>query len=217
MPPTASPGANTTSTISSCASRSRLPRTRTRWCGRWATHLGAPTLLTTEAGSIAWQAHLDVYGVPRKASGQQDPTSRFPGQLCDEETGLYYNRHRYYDPESGRYISEDPIGLRGGLAPYSYVSDPLMWLDPGGLKRCKIPKKTKDAMGPKPSDMINPHRHHIVMEGLLGDGRMQIVPLWPLREGFLVSSRPPCMDPRTLFGRLTPVTRSNMPRKCTKH
>ncbi|WP_252493757.1 RHS repeat-associated core domain-containing protein [Escherichia coli] len=40
---------------------------------------------------------------------------RLPGQQYDEESGLYYNRHRYYDPLQGRYITQDPIGLKGGM------------------------------------------------------------------------------------------------------
>ncbi|MBI0520873.1 RHS repeat-associated core domain-containing protein, partial [Pectobacterium parmentieri] len=52
------------------------------------------------------------------------------------ETGLYYNRHRYYDAESGQYLSPDPIGLNGGINLYSYVPNPLSWIDPLGL--CKV-------------------------------------------------------------------------------
>jgi RHS repeat-associated protein len=109
-------------------------------------HLGSPTMLATEAGKIAWKAQLDVYGVPREeplagadAAGESERTSnpwRFPGQYEDTETGLYYNRFRYYDPELGRYLSEDPIGLIGGTALYGYVHDPLGWLDALGLS-CK--------------------------------------------------------------------------------
>ncbi|MBW5894830.1 RHS repeat-associated core domain-containing protein, partial [Pectobacterium polaris] len=51
----------------------------------------------------------------------------------DAETGLYYNRHRYYDAESGQYLSPDPIGLGGGLRPQGYVHNPLEWVDPLGL------------------------------------------------------------------------------------
>ena len=114
-------------------------------------HLGSPTLVTTEAGRIAWQAQLDVYGVPREegaAVRPEDKTDnpwRFPGQYEDAETGLYYNRFRYYDPELGRYLSEDPIGLLGGEALFGYVHEPLGWWDPLGLA-CKK-KKRRDPTG----------------------------------------------------------------------
>ncbi|WP_438265340.1 RHS repeat-associated core domain-containing protein, partial [Citrobacter rodentium] len=59
---------------------------------------------------------------------------RLPGQQYDEETGLYYNRHRYYDPQQGRYITQDPIGLRGGWNLYSYAfNNPMKYIDPRGL------------------------------------------------------------------------------------
>jgi len=56
------------------------------------------------------------------------------GQPYDEESGLHYNRHRYYDPTIGRYITQDPIGLRGGLNFYGYPGDPVSGVDPLGLK-----------------------------------------------------------------------------------
>ncbi|MER2739127.1 RHS repeat-associated core domain-containing protein, partial [Escherichia coli] len=49
---------------------------------------------------------------------------RLPGQQYDEESGLYYNRHRYYDPLQGRYITQDPIGLKGGWNLYGYQLNP---------------------------------------------------------------------------------------------
>ena len=60
---------------------------------------------------------------------------RLPGQQYDEESGLYYNRHRYYDPLQGRYITQDPIGLKGGINLYTYPLAPIRYTDPLGLER----------------------------------------------------------------------------------
>ncbi|MEY1239969.1 RHS repeat domain-containing protein, partial [Providencia manganoxydans] len=68
---------------------------------------------------------------------------RFAGQFEDNETGLYYNRFRYYDKDSGQYISPDPIGLLGGFNPYGYVHDPVGFIDPFGLACC-LPKGFKN-------------------------------------------------------------------------
>lgn len=97
-------------------------------------YLGTPTEMYDEAGKLAWQAQLDLYGVARTTVGTKDACPfRWPGQYEDEETGLYYNRFRYYDPQRGGYLSKDPIGLRGGLEPFGYVPDPLIEVDPFGL------------------------------------------------------------------------------------
>jgi RHS repeat-associated protein len=99
-------------------------------------HLGTPQMMADEAGALAWKAQLDVYGAARTDVMTTSCPWRWPGQYEDEETGLYYNRFRYYDPEAGRYFSQDPIGLLGGLTRYGYVYDPLAWLDPFGLSKC---------------------------------------------------------------------------------
>ncbi|MBL8740197.1 MAG: RHS repeat protein, partial [Myxococcales bacterium] len=113
-------------------------------------HLGTPVVLTTEAGALAWKAQLDIYGVPREeAAGVADADRtanpwRFPGQYEDAETGLYYNRFRYYDPELGRYLSEDPIGLAGGVALFGYVESPDAGFDALGLETvCAAASRTE--------------------------------------------------------------------------
>jgi RHS repeat-associated protein len=80
----------------------------------------------------------DLYGVARVDVARTACPWRWPGQYEDEETGLYYNRFRYYDPRAGRYISQDPIGLYGGTALYAYVHDPLAWIDVFGLNCGKV-------------------------------------------------------------------------------
>ncbi|WP_234830992.1 RHS repeat-associated core domain-containing protein, partial [Pseudomonas savastanoi] len=58
---------------------------------------------------------------------------RFQGQYFDVQTGLHYNTFRYYDPEIGRFITQDPIGLEGGFNLYQYAHNPAAWIDPWGL------------------------------------------------------------------------------------
>ncbi|MFJ7316236.1 RHS repeat-associated core domain-containing protein, partial [Pseudomonas sp. NPDC098747] len=71
-----------------------------------------------------------------------DQPLRFQGQYFDEESGLHYNRHRYYDPRLGRYLTPDPIKLAGGLNSYQYVPNPTGWVDPLGLSsNCPPPGK----------------------------------------------------------------------------
>jgi RHS repeat-associated protein len=64
----------------------------------------------------------------------------FPGQYHDAETGLNYNYFRYYDPETARYLTSDPIGLAGGYAPHTYAPNPFMWFDPLGLALLDVGK-----------------------------------------------------------------------------
>nr|WP_317985390.1 RHS repeat-associated core domain-containing protein [Dickeya dadantii] len=69
----------------------------------------------------------------------------FAGQLRDSESGLRYNRFRYYDPAGGCYVSPDPIGVLGGENNYAYAPNPITWIDPLGLAKC--PTITRGANG----------------------------------------------------------------------
>ncbi|WP_269320950.1 RHS repeat-associated core domain-containing protein [Pseudomonas viridiflava] len=73
---------------------------------------------------------------------------RFQWQYLDEETGLHYNTFRYYDPEVGRFITQDPIGLSGGSNLYGFVFNPIMWTDPLGLMPLALPGKQGHHMVP---------------------------------------------------------------------
>ncbi|WP_272426572.1 RHS repeat-associated core domain-containing protein [Polyangium jinanense] len=112
------------------------PAAKVQGLRRWAIvtdQVGAPCAAFDEWGGVAWQGEVDVYG---KAAADVEKTAvpwRFPGQYEDAETGLFYNRFRYYDPETGRYTSKDPIGLLGGIEAYGYVPDPAVASDPLGL------------------------------------------------------------------------------------
>jgi RHS repeat-associated protein len=97
-------------------------------------HLGATELVTDAAGRPLWQGHYSAWGKIRQVSTGFVFRLRLPGQYEDEETGLYYNDHRYYDPAQGRYLSPDPLGLRAGINTYAYVNgNPLKYIDPSGL------------------------------------------------------------------------------------
>lgn len=100
-------------------------------------HLGGPEKLIASDGTIAWSAKFQIFGRTTVDSASiVENNLRFPGQYHDEESGLHYNWHRYYDPSTGRYISSDPIGLMGGLNTYAYVdSNPLRWIDPDGKEK----------------------------------------------------------------------------------
>ncbi|CAK9187117.1 unnamed protein product [Ilex paraguariensis] len=99
-------------------------------------HLGTPMALTDQTGQVAWAAKLDPWGNVLQEYNPQGihQAIRLPGQHHDRETGLYYNRHRYYDPVVGSYVNQDPVGLAGGFNLSLYVSSqPLDWIDPLGL------------------------------------------------------------------------------------
>jgi RHS repeat-associated protein len=111
--------------------------TATERFGIVTDHLGTPTAMLDEQGQTAWSADIGVYGELRNVVGEKQACPfRWPGQYEDEETGLYYNRFRYYDPEVGAYVSQDPIGLRSGLRLHRYVDDPNKRFDPFGLDGC---------------------------------------------------------------------------------
>ena len=133
-------------------------------------HLGTPLAMFNAAGEQSWAADLDIYGriLPKSVVGNRaDCPFRYPGQYEDEETGLYYNRFRYYDAECGEYVSQDPIGLASEILNlYSYVNDPGIWIDQFGLEKCGLSAANKKLMGAPPANMKNPHRHHIVREKL---------------------------------------------------
>nr|WP_243883677.1 RHS repeat-associated core domain-containing protein [Shewanella algae] len=117
-------------------------------------------------GQIHWRGEQGLWqdfhqwrlsGTPKKYLEQaaNEPLHcdlRYQGQIYDRETGLYYNRHRYYDPEICQYLSPDPIGLAGGTRPQAYVHNPLEWVDPLGLERFPSWMSTKQGY----------ERHHII-------------------------------------------------------
>jgi len=115
--------------------------------------IGTPQELTDETGAIAWSARYRAWGeaqeVISEAAKRAGITNalRFAGQYYDKETGLHYNRHRYYDPHVGRFVSKDPIGLAGGVNVFQYAPNPVGWIDPLGLARCPCDPCSKYDVG----------------------------------------------------------------------
>ncbi|CAA6810584.1 MAG: Rhs-family protein [uncultured Sulfurovum sp.] len=118
---------------------------------------------------MVWEAEYATWGNTAKVTYKQTDANiqeeiefqplRFQGQYYDQETGLHYNRFRYYDPDVGRFISQDPIGLLGGNNLYQYAPNPTGWVDPLGLMSCdcngdgkpdiELPQPGETVTGPK--------------------------------------------------------------------
>ncbi|NWD83074.1 RHS domain-containing protein [Pseudomonas reactans] len=137
-------------------------------------HLGTPMELTDEQGDIAWAGVYKAWGLAREQRSENAKRAdvrnplRFQGQYFDVETGLHYNRYRYYDPQVGRFIGKDPIGFSGGPNIFLYTANPTGWTDPLGL--CS--KRLNNALGGRTND--NLQAHHIIPEQV-----------WARNESFL--------------------------------
>ena len=106
--------------------------------GRWVHYLndpiGTPSRLLDDSGTVACELRRSAWGKTEALpSGEASTSIRFPGQYADAETGLNYNRWRYYDADSARYLSPDCIGLNGGLNSHRFVPNAQMWVDRLGL------------------------------------------------------------------------------------
>jgi RHS repeat-associated protein len=108
-----------------------------------ADGLGSITSLSNGAGTLANTYTYDSYGKLIASSGTLSNPFQYTGREFDSETGIYEYRARYFDPNVGRFISQDPIGFKGGINFYAYVgNNPINLFDPTGLaaqcKHCKI-------------------------------------------------------------------------------
>lgn len=107
---------------------------------------GAPQEMYSANGRKVWTKHRSLWGLAANDSPDSEREScdaGFMGQWQDEESGLWYNLHRYYDAGTGQYLSQDPLKLSGGLNTQSYVHDPVGWCDPWGLAGEKCPTQMK--------------------------------------------------------------------------
>ena len=105
-------------------------------------HLGTPQQLVNQNQEVTWAADYQAFGEASIEAEVITNNHRFPGQYYDQESGLHYNWNRYYEPNTGRYITSDPIGLNGGMNTFGYVGgNPLYWYDRTGLaaQACLIP------------------------------------------------------------------------------
>ncbi|MBY4694727.1 DUF6531 domain-containing protein [Burkholderia latens] len=128
--------------------------------------VGAPLEMTDESGELTWAGQYSAWGKVEPGSWQSttartDQPLRYAGQYADDSTGLHYNTFRYYDPDVGRFINHDPIGLLGGENLYAYAANPLTLVDPMGWCSTKLGNN----MGARSGDgMAN---HHLIPEELM--------------------------------------------------
>ncbi|WP_194924326.1 DUF6531 domain-containing protein [Catenulispora pinisilvae] len=104
-----------------------------------ADAVGTPFELVTPDGRLAWHTTRSLYGQQITApDSTTDCRLGFPGQYRDDESGLYYNVYRYYDPETASYCSPDPLGFVPAPNNTAYVPNPLVESDPLGLFGCPV-------------------------------------------------------------------------------
>jgi RHS repeat-associated protein len=115
--------------------------------------LGSTISVTSAAGALADTYTYDSFGNLTASSGTSTNPLRYTTREFDQETGFYFNRARYYDPSSGRFLSEDPLGFAGGdIDFYAYVgNNPVRFVDPFGLQRANSPR-----LGPPGTDVFFP-------------------------------------------------------------
>ncbi len=171
----------------------RVDHTQQQQCGDllwFSTDLnGAPLEVTDDEGDVCWSGQYGSFGavssqtdgylrlMPHPALRHQP--LRYAGQYADAETGLHYNLFRYYDPQVGRFITPDPIGLAGGLNLYAYAPNPLSWIDPWGLSGRKV---YKDAPYHGATDNNVKSRAPLNGQAAL-DNSVQVKPTSPRRVG----------------------------------
>lgn len=130
-------------------------------------HLGTPQVFTDQNQNVVWQADYQPFGEVSESVTIFANNLRFAGQYFDGESGLHYNYFRDYDPQTGRYVQSDPIGLAGGLNTYGYVGgSPLRFVDPFGLDRNSTGQRLREKrwgkwpVHPYSSDHIDRNKHN---------------------------------------------------------
>ncbi|MCO1368335.1 RHS repeat-associated core domain-containing protein [Burkholderia multivorans] len=124
--------------------------------------VGAPLEVTDESGELAWTGQYTAWGKVESSSkhiARIEQPLRYAGQYADEGTGLHYNTFRFYDPDVGRFINQDPIGLYGGGNLYAYGPNSQQWVDPWGWCSVKLSNNMEKSGVTRPT---NSAAHHIV-------------------------------------------------------
>ena len=127
--------------------------------------IGIPREMTDINGNLLWYGEYTAWGRLKKDERiykNAHQPFRLQNQYFDEETGLHYNLMRYYEPEAGRFVNQDPIGLWGGANLYQFAPSANTWIDPLGLSWIDIPKNHGVTQKPH---IINAHGHHIIFKG----------------------------------------------------
>lgn len=165
---------------------------------------GAPEALVKGDGALLGAFDAELFG---RVQGDADKLTplRFPGQYADEETGLHYNRNRYYDPETGAYLSPEPLRIEGGLRPYAYVDNrPAEYVDIDGLVRCTLTRSSGEPItrssGGSPTTL-----HPAVEKALVRE---------PARSNHDPRPADQCAEPHVLSEHLRDWERRNSPRSC---
>lgn len=104
--------------------------------------IGIPPEMTDIHGNLLWYGEYTAWGrlkKDRRVYQNAPQPFRLQNQYFDEETGLHYNLRRYYEPEAGRFVNQDPIGLLGGDNLYQFAVNTASWTDSLGLSPRNLP------------------------------------------------------------------------------
>ncbi|WP_254601413.1 RHS repeat-associated core domain-containing protein, partial [Pseudomonas putida] len=147
--------------------------------------IGTPLELTDSQGGIVWQATYRSWGAIEQVTiNEVEQNLRFQGQYFDSENGLNYNTFRYYDPEVGRFTTQDPIGIDGGSNLYFYAPNAVAWVDPLGWVAETAPgyfvyalydKGVKDPYYIGITDNVTRRRGEHAVSGRLNGGKMKVL------------------------------------------
>ena len=161
--------------------------------------IGIPREMTDKDGNLLWFGNYTGWGRLKEETKVTDSAYqpfRLQNQYADRETGLHYNFFRYYEPDAGRFVNQDPIGLWGGDNLYRFSSNIQIWIDPLGLACIPNPNRKNDEDLARRIDKLSDNLTEKNRDGFttlalarvtLADGTSQI---WIAQAGSSLSSKP---------------------------